>query len=224
MKLKNIIFALLVSSVMMTPNVKANDASLSYEGDAEEFIKTNDETNAFVDMMPGEERTQIISLTNENFDAMKFFVKVDEAALLNAEGNIVYQITFKKDGEVFYTGIIGGKNKAGKGNLTENFLLKDLQKGESTNIEMSVKIDGTSMTNEYQGTQGNLGIIFSVEHASNNEVIELIKKIPVINTIPGVSTGDTTSIYTVIFTMVSSIGLLILIVLKKRRDDGNEKA
>lgn len=210
----------------MTSVVKASDSSLSYEGDAKEFITTNDTTAAFIDMMPGEERTQTILLTNENFDEMKFFVKVDEATLLNeqAEGNIVYQITFKNDGEVFYTGTIGGKSKAVKGNLTENYLLKDLSKGESTEIEMSIKIDGTSMTNEYQGTQGNLGIIFSVEHSDKNEVVEIIKKVPVINMIPGVSTGDATNLYAIAITMVASLGIIIFVLLKKRKDDGNEKA
>lgn len=226
MKKHNILVALLLSVSMMTSMVKANDASIRYEGDADTFIKTTDTSSAFVDMMPGEERTQTIELTNENFDTMKFFVKVDEANLLNetSNGTIVYDIAFKKDGEVFYTGKIGGANRASKGNLTQSYLLKDLKKGESTSIEMSIKLDATSMTNDYQGSAGNLGIVFSVEHSDNNKVVEIVKKIPIINKIPGISTGDSTSVYGVLIAMMACVFVIVVIVMKRRKEDKHEKA
>lgn len=226
MKKQKLLVAFLLSFSMMTTMVKAEDASLSYEGDAKSFVKTTDTVNTFTDMMPGEERSQNITLTNENYDMMKFFVRVDEAKLLNetGSGNIVYDISFKKDGNVFYSGRIGGKTKVGKGNLTESYMLNNLKKGESTMIEMSIKIDATSMTNDYQGSDGNFGVIFSVEHSDENKVVEIVKKIPVINKIPGVNTGDTTSVYSIVAVLAACFIVIIIIIVKKRKDDKHETA
>ena len=217
-------FAALLSLCLMTSVVRANDAGITYTGDANEFIKTTDEISVFKDIMPGEQRTQTIRLTNENYDSMKFFVKVDDTSLLDkgTKGNIVYDIAFENDGTTFYSGRVGGMSKANKDNLGENYLLKTLKKGESTQISMSIKVDGTSMTDDYQGSLGNLGIVFSVEHSDNDKVVEIIKKIPVINKIPGVNTGDKTSVYSIVAIAGISLIILCIVLLKRRKDEKHE--
>ena len=60
-----------------------------------------------------------------------------------------------------------------------------------------LQVDGDSMNDTYQDTEGRLRFIFSVEHMNSapvEQAANIVKKIPVINKIPGVNTGDPTTI------------------------------
>ena len=95
---------------------------------------------------------------------------------------------------------------------------------------MKIKVDGDSMDNTYQNTEGYLNLIFSVEHEDNTpveKVVTVIKKVPVINKIPGVQTGDTTVIGTILGMFVASLALIIVIIVmrvRNRKGERNEKA
>jgi len=51
-----------------------------------------------------------------------------------------------------------------EGYMGENFLLESLGKGESTDIDMEVYVDGDSMDNSYQETEGIIQFTFRVAH------------------------------------------------------------
>ena len=182
-------------------------------------------------MAPGESRTQQITLTNEDHREMKFYVRGEYTNPLgegSANGNIVYDITFSNNGDTFFDGKMGGVTQANMNSLETNYLLKTLKQGETTKIDMSISIDGDSMDNTYQNTQGNLNLIFSVEYDEETpieKVVTTVKKIPVINKI--VDTGDTTSIGILLGVFGASIVLIIILIvskLRKRKEQEHEKA
>ena len=206
-----------------------SDLGISFEGDSQQFIafEGNVEESSFDDIMPGETKTLNVKIKNEDYQTLRFYVRVEDASLLDEQANserIVYDLSFKNGDEIFYEGRIGGAQKAGKENLDENYLLKTLKKGESTTIEMDITFDGTSMDNSYQANLGDLGLIFSVDVDTGNEVVEIIKKIPVINKIPGVSTGDTTMLNTLLALLGASALLIIFVVVRRKRGKEDESA
>ncbi|MEG0366042.1 MAG: hypothetical protein RR585_04350 [Coprobacillus sp.] len=200
---------------------------ISFEGNAKQFVlfQGNTTDTAFEDMMPGEQRTQTFIVRNDSYEKMKFYVKANQTEMLNTDSSskrIVYDIDFKNNEETFFSGRIGTVQDKGKENLKENYLLKTLAKGESTTIDMSIKIDGTSMDNSYQGNIGDLGLVFSVEVDTGNPVVEIIKKIPVINKIPGVITGDYTTFTWMIAGLVTSVIVIVMILKKGKKEATNE--
>lgn len=204
-----------------------SDLGISFEGDAEKFVvfDGNENTSAYEDIMPGETRTQTITLKNEDYQDMRFYIRIDETKMLDKQtetDRIVYDLAFKNNEEEFFNGKVGGTSSKGKENLENNYLLKSLKKGESTTIEMDITFDGTSMDNSYQGNLGNLGMVFSVEVDTGNEVVEIVKKIPVINKIPGVSTGDMTMLNTLLALAGGSLALIIFMIVRRKRGKENE--
>lgn len=222
------ICALMMVFMVAPINAAESDLGISFEGDSQEFIVfEGDASNTLDNIMPGETRTLNVTLKNEDYKAMRFYVRVDDATLLDGQDNsdrIVYDLAFQNNEETFYSGRIGGANTKGKENLNENYLLKSLNKGETTTIQMSITFDGTSMDNSYQANLGDLGMVFSVEVDSGNDVVEVIKKIPVINKIPGVSTGDTTMLNALLALLAASACLIVFIVVKRKRGEEDEKS
>lgn len=222
------ICALMMVFMVAPINAAESDLGISFEGDSQEFIVfEGDASNTLDNIIPGETRTLNVTLKNEDYKAMRFYVRVDDATLLDGQNNsdrIVYDLAFKNNEETFYSGRIGGANTKGKENLNENYLLKSLNKGETTTIQMSITFDGTSMDNSYQANLGDLGMVFSVEVDSGNDVVEVIKKIPVINKIPGVSTGDTTMLNALLALLAASACLIVFVVVKRKRGEEDEKS
>ena len=228
MKKTYILLCSLMMVFLVAPiSADTSDLGISFEGDSQEFIvfEGNENTSAYEDILPGETRTQKITLKNEDYKDMRFYVRVDESKMLDTGTNsnrIVYDLAFKNNEDIFFEGRVGGTSNAGKENLDENYLLKSLKKGESTTIEMDITFDGTSMDNSYQANLGNLGMVFSVEVDTGNDVIEIIKKIPVLNKIPGVSTGDMTTLNTLLALLGGSAILMILVIVKRKRGKEDE--
>lgn len=207
---------------------EATPIGVSFEGDAKQFVLFQGDTTstAFEDMMPGEQRTQQFIVRNDSYEKMKFYVRASQAGMLHTDGSsnrIVYDINFNNEKETFFSGRVGSVQDKGKENLEEDYLLKTLTKGESTTIDMSIKIDGTSMDNTYQGNIGHLGLVFSVEVDTGNPVTEVIKKIPVVNQIPGVVTGDYTTLSWLMAGIVMSAIVIIIVLKKGKKEEENEK-
>ncbi len=223
------ICALMMLFMVAPVNAANSDLGISFEGDSQQFFVFEGDANAssFDNIMPGETRTLNVTLKNEDYQAMRFYVRVNDTSLLDEQANssrIVYDLEFKNNGESFFSGRVGGKQMKGKENLSEDYLLKSLNKGESTTIQMDFTFDGTSMDNSYQANIGDLGLIFSVEVDTGNEVIEIVKKIPVINQIPGVSTGDTTMLNALLAMLGASALLIVFVVVKRKRGREDESA
>ena len=227
--------ALLAMAVSMVP-IHADDADgsmgLTFEGDSEKFI-TYEQNSAYENMAPGETRVQQVTLTNDDHREMKFYVRGEYSDPLGegvANEQIAYDINFANNGETFYSGKIGGMTKSNMNSLENNYLLKTLKQGESTTIDLSIAVDGDSMDNTYQNTEGYLNLIFSVEYEETTpieKVVTVVKKIPVINKIPGVNTGDTTTIGAILGVFAASVVVIVVLIvmkLKKRKDGKHEAA
>lgn len=235
MKIKKLFLCSALLAMMMgTTSIHGadGDMGLTFEGDSEKFI-TYEQNSAYENMAPGEERVQKITLSNDDYRELKFYVRSEYTNPLGegvANNQIAYDIEFSNNGEIFYNGKIGGMTQSNMDSLDQNYLLKTLKKGESTTVLMKIKVDGDSMDNTYQNTEGYLNLIFSVEHEDNTpveKVVTVIKKVPVINKIPGVQTGDTTVIGTILGMFVASLALIIVIIVMKirnRKGERNEKA
>lgn len=234
-KILKIVGSSLLIMIMACSSIHADEAdgnmSLTFEGNSEDFI-TYESNTAYESIMPGEERTQRIILTNNDYREMKYYVRSEYVNPLGegvSKEGIAYDISFSNNGEVFYNGKIGGVSKANMNSLSTNYLLKTLEKGETTTVELNVKVDGDSMDNSYQGTEGNLNFVFSVEYDENTPietVVTTIQKIPVINKIPGVSTGDTTTIGLLLAVFGACVIILVIFIvskLKKGKDQEHEK-
>lgn len=224
-KRNTILGSILLAAVMLAAplNVKAADAktSLTFEGDSGKFI-TYQQDSAYEDLAPGEERVQSITLTNEDYREMKFYVRSD-LGLINEEAtsqNIAYDIKFSQDGEVFYSGQVGGVTQANMDSLENNYLLKTLKQGESTTIDMAIGFDGDSMDNSYQGAQGSLNLVFSVEYEENTpveKVVNIVKKVPIINQIEAVKTGDSASVGLFLGAFMAAVVAVIVVLAAKRK-------
>lgn len=173
MKKKIISFCIILTLLLQMNMVvfADSDTNVTFDGDANEFIflnGSNDLFDNFKNMMPGETRTQKITLTNDDYEQMKFYMSAQVLREMGA-GGAVFEITLKRDGEQFYKGKIGGLESFGEGYMGENFLLESLGKGESTNIDMEVYVDGDSMDNSYQETEGIIQFTFRVAHDDANQ-------------------------------------------------------
>ena len=192
---------------------------------------TYEQQSAYENMMPGEKRVQRITLTNNDEEELKFYVRAEYTDPLGeavADGHVAYNVEFVTNNESFYTGRIGGVTKANMNSLETNYLLRSIKKGETATIDFILQVDGDSMNDTYQDTEGRLRFIFSVEHMNSapvEQAANIVKKIPVINKIPGVNTGDPTTIGLILgFFAASAIGLILLIIIKvrSRRSEQND--
>ena len=207
-----VLLAVLFSITSLQAAESAAETGLSFEGDSEKFI-TYEQQSAYENMMPGEKRVQRITLTNNDEEELKFYVRAEYTDPLGeavADGHVAYNVEFVTNNESFYTGRIGGVTKANMNSLETNYLLRSIKKGETATIDFILQVDGDSMNDTSA----------PVEQAAN-----IVKKIPVINKIPGVNTGDPTTIGLILgFFAASAIGLILLIIIKvrSRRSEQND--
>lgn len=77
------------------------------------------------------------------------------------------------------------------------------------------------MDNTYQGTQGDLGLVFSVEFDENKPVDKVIDTIA---NITGVKTGDVTRLGAILAVFLGSAIFVILLLVKRRKERDDEHA
>ena len=227
-KLLSLLTLVCLMTLSITPlYASENELGITFEGDSQKFIvfEGNENNSSFQDMMPGEKKTQTITIQNNDYKALRFYVRVDNDQMLDnnqTSQRIVYDLEFKNNNEVFFNGRVGGTENTGKDNLSENYMLTTLKKGESTTLDMTIQINGLSMDNSYQGSVGSLGLVLGVEVELDNPVLEIIKKVPVVNLIPGVKTGDMSALELLAGVIVIS-GIIIIFLGKKGKKDENKK-
>lgn len=242
---KKWIMALGLSLTLMISvgQVHAYDESplITFDGDAAEYFQFNTSqeelTDQFIGMMPGETRSETFTLVNNDARELSFYLNTQVLRDLGESNNTigaVYEITFARDGEVFYDGTVGGENgslvdMSGQ-SMGENMLMATLAENESSVIEMTIGIDGDSMGNTYQNAAGELQFAFSVEY-DDPEVVEptIVEKVvqlpgkEIERVVAGVKTGDYSVIAPYVIALIVAGGLMIgLIVTRKKKAEEGE--
>ncbi len=156
----------------MNTIVFAEDFNVSYEGDAEKFIFVDGNSSIFEnfkDIAPGEVRTQKITLTNNDSERMRFFMKTTATDELG-DADAVFIITISRDGTELYSGTIQGLRELSSGAMEDSLMLADLSKGESANVEMTLEVDETLPSDVgYENQQTDIQFIFAVDNPPENE-------------------------------------------------------
>lgn len=229
--------ALLVMFSLFIPTINsvyAADSMITFDGEAEKFINANSEGEVFnlEGMYPGETRTETLTLVNNDYREMKFYMNskvLDEFGNETSSGAIAYDFNFKINGEDLFDGLVGGEDNVGDGMMEDNILIATLAKGETATLEMSVTADGDTMDNSYQDATGLVQYTFSVEY--DDEAVKEPQK--VVNTVvqtvtnrieKAVQTGDpaTLGLFGVLLGG-SVVGIVYLIATrKKKEEDQNE--
>ncbi|POP34795.1 hypothetical protein C3B58_01275 [Lactonifactor longoviformis] len=172
-----VLAALLVLGTATT--AMAADEVITFTGDAAKFVTEQEAGTGegFTNMEPAETRTQTITLKNDDYQQMKFYLRTELLSNIADEGKnrkqAIYTVDLSKDGENFFAAVIGSEQNASLGKeflvsepgseQDNNILLASLKKGESVDVEIAITLDGDSTGNDYQEKDGQIQLIVSVE-------------------------------------------------------------
>lgn len=240
-----ILISLLFAFAMALPAAAADKAAVTYSGDGDNFDLSNEAalTGAFDDMEPGETREAAVTLRNESDKKMNFYFSgqvLDNFAENGAAGEdgdqqAIYTIALNRSGETVFEGIVGSKNNTeiqnqqladslGMDFLKENTLIAALDSGESTEFSIVIKLDGDSVGNAYQYTEGSFEFRFAVGDAAKGPQTITEKKTIInrvtdkaANTIKSIKTGDKATIIPMAVIAAAALILIIVILIKKRK-------
>lgn len=222
-----------ILAMSMTTFAAEGSGSVTFEGGAEQFAEVQGDFTSFEGMMPGETKTQTIVLHNDDQAKVDFYISgeivrnIAESADEEAQG--VYTIELLRDGESFYSGLIGNGEDVGEEYLQDNYLLASLAKGEQTTVELKVGLDGDSMTDEYQLAEGQIDLTISSQYskapAEPTVITETVTKwVDGVRTT--VKTGDTAVFLPYIIGIAAAVILMIGVIWYRRKNSkeaGHEK-
>lgn len=235
---KKIVTLLITAALLLATGLNASAAeTIIFKGQAEKFVTSVDgDVETFTDMLPGETRTVSLTLKNEDNSEMKFYMSaeiLDNIASKTADSQAVYDFVISKNGQPFFTTIIGGgtaKNtSAGEKYLDEsnNILLDTLARGQSDVIDISLTLEGNSTGNSYMEKTGQIQLVFTASTPDNpaggtNVIERLVQAI----THPG-ATGPNTGLnggspYLLIAgacVVIAVVVIIILIVTRKKKEE-----
>ena len=209
----------------------------------------------FTGMMPGEARTIHVTLTNNDSDEMSFYMsgEIPEGENIADEGSTrtaIYYLTVELEDETIFDGEIGSEENAALGGKSSigleywknDTLLATLGRGESTDVAITVTLDGDSVSNDYQGAEGAIELSFGVsvpvvtDPGTKTVVKNTVKEVKgetktiiqrVTETVTGaVKTGDTTQIALyagMAAAAVLVVGVLIAAAVKRKKREEHEK-
>lgn len=236
--MKKLLTSILLACMCMmfvVPTNAEEKPTVEFDGSTE--LKYNMDKHAFgtnfEGMLPAEERTQSIVLKNTSDREVDFYmstevIEVFEEARESAKnGGYTVALTLLQDGHE--TLVYGNKeemnvgaNENGlfdmNGSLNDMFMIAQLQPGKEAVVSLSVKLDGQSIRNDYQGLPGTFQFDFTVQY-DNTEPETVINKI--VNTIKGESvvTSDTMKVGVFTFVAVASAGAFIALRKGGRKDE-----
>lgn len=239
-----LLMILLFAFAMVLPAAAADKATVTYSGDGDNFDIENETalTQAFDGMEPGETREAAVTLINNSDKKMNFYFsgQVLDNIAENSNGGdgdqeAIYTVELNRSGETIFQGLVGSKNNTeiqnqdladnlGMDFLKENTLIATLESQESTEFSVTIQLDGDSVGNAYQYTEGSFEFRFSVGDAAkgaetivNREtVVNKITKTAA-NTIKSIKTGDKAAIVPLALIAAAALILIIVIVIMKRR-------
>lgn len=211
MKMKKFIFGLAICLMcfISVGNVYAED-TITYTGDAENFISLEGGAIDFENMFPGETRTVTFNLENGSDNIMRFYISSEilDNIAQKGDGTAVYDFTIDDGTDSIFEAIIGN-NEVTIGSefhvIDNHILLGELNPGESQMINVVLYIDGDSANNDYQGQTGEIEFAFSVE--------ETLPVVP--------QTGDDAISPFIYGGLIAVAGIAVVVLVRK--GDKNEK-
>lgn len=239
---KKCITLLITLALLLATGLTASAAeTITFKGQAEKFVTdVSGDAESFDDMLPGEKRTISLTLKNEDSSEMKFYMSaeiLDNIASKTADSQAVYDFVISKNGQPFFTTIIGGgtaKNtSAGEKYLDEsnNILLDTLAQGQSDVIDISLELEGNSTGNSYMKQTGEIQLVFTASttdpaapgsSGGGNVIERLVQSI----TNPG-ATGPNTGLKGVspylivacVCVLIAVVAIVIFIVSRKKKEE-----
>ena len=219
MLLKKLVAVVSAVVVIAVPYVKvlADDTVITLDETAKKFVVI-DKNLEYRDMLPGEERSSVIKISNSSAENMEFYINGKVLDNLADKGTgdqtAVYGIKLYKntDTEPFYNELIGNSSKtqSDKSFFDEDVRIAQLSKGESCDIKLVLYIDGRSMDNSYMNKQGQLEITVNAEQPDAYDTVSN-------NVITAVKTGDSNNILLYIIVALAGIaGIAGVVVMKQR--------
>ena len=219
MLLKKLVAVVSAVVVIAVPYVKvlADDTVITLDETAKKFIVI-DKNLEYRDMLPGEERSSVIKISNSSAETMEFYINGKVLDNLADKGTgdqtAVYGIKLYKnaDTEPFYNELIGNSSKtqSDKSFFDEDVRIAQLSKGESCDIKLVLYIDGRSMDNSYMNKQGQLEITVNAEQPDLQDTVSN-------NVITAVKTGDSNNILLYIIVALAGIaGIAGVVVMRQR--------
>lgn len=219
MLLKKLVAVVSAVVVIAVPYVKvlADDTVITLDETAKKFVVV-DKNLEYGDMLPGEERSSVIKISNSSAENMEFYINGKVLDNLADKGTgdqtAVYGIKLYKnaDTEPFYNELIGNSSKtqSDKSFFDEDVRIAQLSKGESCDIKLVLYIDGRSMDNSYMNKQGQLEITVNAEQP---DVYDTVSN----NVITAVKTGNSNNILLYIIVALAGIaGIAGVVVMRQR--------
>lgn len=219
MLLKKLVVVVSAVVVIAVPYVKvlADDTVITLDETAKKFVVI-DKNLEYRDMLPGEERSSVIKISNSSAENMEFYINGKVLDNLADKGTgdqtAVYGIKLYKnaDTEPFYNELIGNSSKtqSDKSFFDEDVRIAQLSKGESCDIKLVLYIDGRSMDNSYMNKQGQLEITVNAEQPDAYDTVSN-------NVITAVKTGDSNNILLYIIVALAGIaGIAGVVVMRQR--------
>lgn len=219
MLLKKLVAVVSAVVVIAVPYVKvlADDTVITLDETAKKFVVI-DKNLEYRDMLPGEERSSVIKISNSSAENMEFYINGKDLDNLADKGTgdqtAVYGIKLYKnaDTEPFYNELIGNSSKtqSDKSFFDEDVRIAQLSKGESCDIKLVLYIDGRSMDNSYMNKQGQLEITVNAEQPDLQDTVSN-------NVITAVKTGDSNNILLYIIVALAGIaGIAGVVVMRQR--------
>ena len=219
MLLKKLVAVVSAVVVIAVPYVKvlADDTVITLDETAKKFVVI-DKNIEYRDMLPGDERSSVIKISNSSAENMEFYINGKVLDNLADKGTgdqtAVYGIKLYKnaDTEPFYNELIGNSSKtqSDKSFFDEDVRIAQLSKGESCDIKLVLYIDGRSMDNSYMNKQGQLEITVNAEQPDAYDTISN-------NVITAVKTGDSNNILLYIIVALAGIaGIAGVVVMRQR--------
>lgn len=219
MLLKKLVAVVSAVVVIAVPYVKvlADDTVITLDETAKKFVVV-DKNLEYGDMLPGEERSSVIKISNSSAENMEFYINGKVLDNLADKGTgdqtAVYGIKLYKnaDTEPFYNELIGNSSKtqSDKSFFDEDVRIAQLSKGESCDIKLVLYIDGRSMDNSYMNKQGQLEITVNAEQPDLQDTVSN-------NVITAVKTGDSNNILLYIIVALAGIaGIAGVVVMRQR--------
>ena len=149
--------------------------------------------NAFEAVLPGETRSQVIVLKNDNDQTVDFYMSADVVQSLesaNRASGAAYEIQLTSGENVFYDSTLGGYDAASEGSvdglaemnesLEGDIFVTTLEKGESAEVVLSITFDGEAMDNtslsDYSNALGALDFNFKAgyEEPNSEEIVDVV--------------------------------------------------